>query len=260
MKLAEVANPRTQKEMTSPETLALKYSMYSDDAIKELAAKGNWMAKQEQRKRQAKHSTTESLTESKMWQVDVKHPGSNKWSRETHSAVNRDTLTKTLKAKYGNDVFLKDAIPVDELDEAGDLVTTLQPGDTVWVRWNNFTTKTGTVKRIGRTMIHVTLKNGETVAFPPKDVSQDFEELNPNPYREKQGSLSEMTMHVDSFAEFRERCEHLGYVIKIEDGVAVAYDEHGAVVGKFTQDGRHGHGQLVVEHQPPTLINFLSQA
>jgi len=167
---------------------------------------------------------------------------------------------RNAKRAPGKDGLMYLYRPVDELEEAGDLVTTLQPGDTVWVRWNNFTTKTGTVKRIGRTMIHVTLKNGETIAFPPKDVSQDFEELNPNPYREKQGSLSEMTMRVDSFAEFRERCEHLRYVIKIEDGVAVAYDEHGAVVGKFTQDGRHGHGQLVIEHQPPTLINFLSQA
>ena len=55
MKLQELlegwVKPRTQKEMLSPETLALKYSMYSDDTIRKLTEKGDFRAKREFQKR-----------------------------------------------------------------------------------------------------------------------------------------------------------------------------------------------------------------
>jgi len=55
MKLQELlegwVQPRSQKEMLSPETLALKYSMYSDELIRKLAAKGDFRAKREFQKR-----------------------------------------------------------------------------------------------------------------------------------------------------------------------------------------------------------------
>jgi hypothetical protein len=148
------------------------------------------------------------------------------------------------------------------LKEAGDLVTTLKPGDTVWVRWNNHTTKTGVIKRIGRTMIHVTLKNGETVAFPPKDVTQDFEDLNPNPYREERSPLDEVSqMKFTDLYDFQQRAKRLGYTIKKEGRVLRAYNAAGHAVGEFIDNLIHGgQGHLVLEAEGTNFTDFLVEA
>ncbi len=51
-----VIKPRTKKEMTSPETLALKYSMYSNETLEALAAKNDFRAKRELKNREQKSS------------------------------------------------------------------------------------------------------------------------------------------------------------------------------------------------------------
>ena len=56
----------------------------------------------------------------------------------------------------------------------------VERGDTVMVQDpdNIATVHTGTVKRIGREFVYVTLKNGETVAAPHDEVSKDYEVLS----------------------------------------------------------------------------------
>ena len=47
-----ITGRRTEKEMTSPEILAMKYSMYSDETLKALAAKNDFRAKRELKTRE----------------------------------------------------------------------------------------------------------------------------------------------------------------------------------------------------------------
>ena len=90
---------------------------------------------------------------------------------------------------------------VNDLFEAGDLVSSWKPGDRVTIKWDNASAKFGTVKRIGRTMIHIIL-NGtdEVVAVPPKDVYPSYEAAFPEeprkPFRRKTKSVDTATLDI----------------------------------------------------------------
>lgn len=108
---------------------------------------------------------------------------------------------------------------VNDLLEA-DLVSHLHPGDVVWVKWSGFETKTGIVQRIGRTMIHVKMKDtGDVVAFPPKDVSHSFEELNPDERRIRK------QLAIENYDDDANATE--GRVVKNSDGTIAAFDRFG---------------------------------
>jgi hypothetical protein len=62
----------------------------------------------------------------------------------------------------------------------------LSIGQHVAIQLNAYTTRFGTVKRIGRTMIHIVPNNGgEAEAYKPSMVypSNQYEARNPNPYQ-----------------------------------------------------------------------------
>lgn len=57
------------------------------------------------------------------------------------------------------------------ITESGDLKSNLKPGDVVSaLQPDNYTYKTGRVKRVGRTMIHVQFPDGSVHAYAPKHI------------------------------------------------------------------------------------------
>lgn len=129
----------------------------------------------------------------------------------------REEIVQSLKKKqsdfvkrYGADraksvmyaVATKTAKAVTEsLDEATDVKTDHSVGDTVWAKHPTEKSKTltGVVTRVGRTTYELQHKDGSKAMYPHKEVSDNFEKLNPNPYKTKKQIQRE---HLEQTGEF----------------------------------------------------------
>lgn len=129
----------------------------------------------------------------------------------------REEIVKSLKKKqsdfvkrYGADraksvmyaVATKTAKEVTEsLDEATDVKTDHMVGDSVWAKHPTEKSKTisGKVTRVGRTTYELEHKDGTKAMYPHKEVSANFEKLNPNPYKTKKQIQRE---HLEQTGEF----------------------------------------------------------
>lgn len=130
----------------------------------------------------------------------------------------REEIVKSLKKKrsdfvkrYGADraksvmyaVATKTAKAVTEesLDEATDVKTDHSVGDTVYAKHptEKSKTMTGVVTRVGRTTYELQHKDGSKAMYPHKEVSDNFEKLNPNPYKTKKQIQRE---HLEQTGEF----------------------------------------------------------
>ena len=74
---------------------------------------------------------------------------------------------------------------INPITEGVDKPTCCKVGDTVWAKdpFNKAKTVTGKVKRVGRTSYTLTLKDGSEETYPHKDVSADYDIVNPKTKR-----------------------------------------------------------------------------
>lgn len=74
---------------------------------------------------------------------------------------------------------------LSQIFEGIDKPTCCKVGDTVWAKdpFNKAKTVTGKVKKVGRTTYTLTLKDGSEESYPHKDVSADYDTINPKTKR-----------------------------------------------------------------------------
>ena len=93
----------------------------------------------------------------------------------------------------------------EEVLEAVDKPVAHKVGDTVYAATNNkAVTLTGQVTKVGRTLTTVKHKDGSSANYLHKDVSNEFEDLHPNPYKKIQREHLEQTGELLTLNQIKE--------------------------------------------------------
>lgn len=99
----------------------------------------------------------------------------NKWV-DKNDSIEVHATRDLEKAKQGN---LSPALHEEVAHKVGDTVYATHPV-------KRYTTMTGKVTRVGRTLTTLTHKDGTSGTYPHHDVNKDYEVLHPNPYKKNE--------------------------------------------------------------------------